>query len=207
MKKKGFETILYSGAGIIAMLLILLAVNFIAAQAKTRIDLTAERAYTLSSGTRAILAKLDTPVQIRFYCTKDTKTMPVALATYAQRVEDLLSAYKQASKGKIEIQRLDPAPDSDAEDSARLDGVEAQPLRTGERVYLGLSASMLDQKQAIPFLSPERERLLEYDISRLIARVTTSEKPVVGVMSALPVMGEMNPMMMMRRQQDDAKPW
>jgi ABC-type uncharacterized transport system involved in gliding motility auxiliary subunit len=207
MKKKGFETILYSGAGIVAMLLILLAVNFIAAQAKTRIDLTAERAYTLSSGTRAILAKLDTPVQIRFYCTKDTKTMPVALATYAQRVEDLLSAYKQASKGKIEIQRLDPAPDSDAEDSARLDGVEAQPLRTGERVYLGVSASMLDQKQAIPFLTPERERLLEYDMSRLIARVMTSEKPVVGVMSALPVMGEMNPMMMMRRQQDDAKPW
>jgi len=207
MKKKGFETILYSGAGIVAMLLILLAVNFIAAQAKTRIDLTAEKAYTLSSGTRAILAKLDTPVQIRFYCTKDTKTMPVQLATYAQRVEDLLSAYKQASKGKIEIQRLDPAPDSDAEDSARLDGVEAQPLRTGERVYLGVSASMLDQKQAIPFLTPERERLLEYDISRLIARVTTTEKPVVGVMSALPVMGDMNPMMMMRRQQDDAKPW
>jgi len=207
MKKKGFETILYSGAGIVAMLLILLAVNFIAAQAKTRIDLTAERAYTLSSGTRAILAKLDTPVQVRLYCTKDTKTMPVSLSTYAQRVEDLLSAYKQASKGKVEIQRLDPAPDSDAEDSARLDGVEPQPLRTGERVYLGVSASMLDQKQAIPFLTPERERLLEYDISRLIARVMTSEKPVVGVMSALPVMGEMNPMMMMRGQQNDSKPW
>ncbi len=207
MKKKGLETILYSGAGIVAMLLILLAVNFIAAQAKTRIDLTAEKAYTLSPGTRAILAKLDTPVQIRFYCTKDTKTMPVALANYAQRVEDLLGEYKQAAKGKIEIQRLDPAPDSDAEDSARLDGVEAQPLRTGERIYLGLSASMLDQKQAIPFLTPERERLLEYDVSRLIARVTVSEKPVVGVMSALPVMGEMNPMMMMQRGQDNAKPW
>ena len=86
MKKKGFETILYSGAGIVAMLLILLAVNFIAAQAKTRIDLTAEKAYTLSSGTRAILAKLDTPVQIRFYCTKDTKTMPVAGGRFARRI-------------------------------------------------------------------------------------------------------------------------
>lgn len=206
MKKKGLETILYSGAGIVAMLLILLAVNFIAAQAKQRIDLTAEKAYTLSPGTRAILAKLDTPVQIRFYCTKDTKTMPVALATYAQRVEDLLGEYKQAAKGKIEIQRLDPAPDSDAEDSARLDGVEAQPLRSGERVYLGLSASMLDQKQAIPFLSPERERLLEYDVSRAIARVMVAEKPIVGVMSALPVMGDMDPMMM-RRGQSEPQPW
>src|SRR5260221_5188764 len=116
MKKKGLEAILFSGAGIVAMLLVLLAVNFIAAQAKTRIDLTAERAYTLSPGSRAILAKLDTPVQIRFYCTKDTKTMPVALATYAQRVEDLLSEYKQAANGTIDIQRLHPDPHSDAAD-------------------------------------------------------------------------------------------
>src|SRR5437763_17198893 len=115
MKKRGIETYLYSAIGVAAMLVLLVVINVIAAQAKERIDLTAERAYTLSAGTRAILAKLDTPVQIRFYCTKDTKTMPVALATYAQRVEDFLGEFKQASKGKIEIQRLDPAPDSDAE--------------------------------------------------------------------------------------------
>jgi ABC-type uncharacterized transport system involved in gliding motility auxiliary subunit len=206
MKKKGLETILYSGVGIVAMLLLLVAVNLIAAQAKQRIDLTAEKAYTLSPGTRAILAKLDGPVQIRLYCTRDTKTMPVTLANYAQRVEDLLGEYTQVSKGKIAVQRLDPTPDSDAEDSARLDGVEAQPLRGGERAYLGLSVSMLDQKQAVPLLTPDRERLLEYDVSRAIARVMVSKKPVVGVMSALPVMGEMNPMMM-RREQNESRPW
>ncbi len=206
MKRNGLETILYSGAGIAAVLLILIAVNVIAAQVKQRVDLTAEKAYTLSAGTKAILAKLDTPVQIRFYSTQDSKTMPVALTNYAQRVEDLLSEYKQAAKGKIQIQRLDPEPDSDAEDSARLDGVEAQPLRTGDRVYLGLSVSMLDQKQALPFLTPDRERLLEYDISRAIARVMTSEKPVVGVMSPLPIMGtpNQNPMMM---RQNASRPW
>ena len=101
-------------------------------------------------------------------------------------------------KARSQIQRLNPEPDSDAEDSARLDGIEPQPLRTGERVYLGLSVTMLDQKQAIPFLAPARERLLEYDISRAIARVMTTEKPVVGVMSALPVMGQTSPMMMQR---------
>ena len=207
MKKKGIENILYSGVGIVAMLFLVIAINLIAAQAKQRIDLTAEKAYTLSRGTRAILAKLDTPVQIRLYCTRDTKTMPVTLANYAQRVEDLLGEYKQASKGKIEVQQLDPTPDSDAEDSAKLDGVDAQPLRGGERAYLGLSVSMLDQKQAIPLLTPDRERLLEYDISRAIARVMVAKKPVVGVMSALPVMGEMNPMMMMRREQNESRPW
>ena len=68
--------------------------------------------------------------------------------------------------------------------------VEGQQTRSGEQIYLGLSVGMLDQKQAIPFLTPDRERLLEYDISRAIARVMTAEKPVIGVMSPLPVMGE-----------------
>jgi ABC-type uncharacterized transport system involved in gliding motility auxiliary subunit len=194
MKKKQLETFLYSTIGIVAMALILIAFNLIAAQVRQRVDLTAENAYTLSPGTRAILAKLDTPIQIRFYCTKNASTMPVVLTTYAQRVDDLLGEYRQASKGRIEVQRLNPEPDSDAEDSARLDGVEGQQLRTGEKVYLGLSVGMLDQKQAISFLTPDRERLLEYDISRAIARVMTTEKPVVGVMSPLAIMGQPNPM-------------
>jgi ABC-type uncharacterized transport system involved in gliding motility auxiliary subunit len=194
MKKKQLETFFYSTIGIGAIALILIAFNVIAAQGRQRLDLTAERAYTLSPGSKAILAKLDTPVQLRFYCTKNANAMPVFLTTYAQRVDDLLSEYKQASKGRIDVQRLNPEPDSDAEDSARLDGVEPQQTRPGERVYLGLSVSMLDQKQAIPFLTPDRERLLEYDISRAIARVMTTEKPVVGVMSSLPIMGQPNPM-------------
>ena len=207
-KKKQLETLLYSTIGIAAMALVLIALNLIAARARQRIDLTAENAYTLSPGTKAILAKLDTPVQIRFYCTKNANAMPVFLSTYAQRVDDLLGEYRQASKGLIDLQRLNPEPDSDAEDSARLDGVEGQQLRTGERVYLGLSVAMLDQKEAIPFLAPDRERLLEYDLSRAISRVMTAEKPVIGVMSPLPVMGQANPMaMQMRQPQQRSQPW
>ena len=205
--KKGLETYIYSTLGIVAMLAILIAVNIIAARGKQRIDLTAERAYTLSPGTKAILAKLDTPVQIRFYCSRGANAMPVMLKTYAQRVEDLLGEFKQASKGQIDIQKLDPEPDSDAEDSAKLDGIEGQLLPQGESIYLGVSVSMLDQKEAIPFLAPNRERLLEYDIARAISRVTTPSKPVVGLMSTLPVNGGgMNPMMM-RMGQQGQPPW
>src|SRR3954469_15253249 len=182
--KKGLETWLYSSLGVLAMFAIIVVINSIASRAKVRVDLTAEKAYTLSAGTRAILAKLDTPVQIRFYCTRSDNRMPVMLKTYAQRVEDLLGEYRQASKGQIEIQKLDPEPDSDAEDSAKLDGIEPQQQLESEPIYLGLSVSMLDQKEAVPFLSPDRERLLEYDISRAISRVMTPEKPTVGIMSS-----------------------
>lgn len=149
MKNKGLSTWLYSSLGVVAMFLIIVIVNALASTLRTRIDLTAEHAYTLSNGTRSILTKLDTPIQIRFYCTRGDNRMPVFLKTYAQRVEDLLGEYRQASKGQIEIQKLDPVPDSEAEDSAKLDGIEGQARMDGEPIYLGLSISMLDQKQAL----------------------------------------------------------
>lgn len=203
MQKKSLETFLYSVGGVAAMALILVAVNFIAGGMRQRVDLTKERAYTLSEGTRAILAKLDTPVKIRFYCSQAATASPetVFLKGYARKVEDLLGEYKQAGKGNIIIEKYDPQPDSDAEDSARLDGVEGLPLQSGEKFYLGLAVNLLDAKQSIPFLQPTRERLLEYDLSRAITRVVTPDKPVVGVMSALPVFGmPSNPMMMQMGQ-------
>src|SRR4029434_6743400 len=90
---------------------------------------------------------------------------------------------------------------------AKLDGIDGQQRLEGEPIYLGISVSMLDQKEAIPFLSPDRERLLEYEISRAISRVMTPEKPVVGVMSPLPVSGQqMNPMMMQMGRRGEP-PW
>jgi ABC-type uncharacterized transport system involved in gliding motility auxiliary subunit len=211
MKKKSFEPILYSAAGIVAMALILIAVNILIGAARQRVDLTKEKAYTLSAGTRSILRKLDTPVTIRFYCTQSENATPetVYLRDYARRVEDLLGEYKQAAGGKLVVQKFNPQPDSDAEDSARLDDVEGQELSNGEKFYLGLAVSLLDEKQAIPFLAPDRERLLEYDLSRAISRIETPEKPVIGVMSPLPVFGSpANPMMMQMGQPGQGQePW
>src|SRR5262245_25687859 len=173
MKNKNLQTFLFSATGVLAMALLLIAINFIAGSVKARADLTQEKAYTLSDGTKAILRKLDTPVKIRFYCTQSENSSPetVYLKGYARRVEDLLNEYKQIAGGKLIIEKYDPQPDSDAEDSARLDGVEGEPLPNGEKFYLGLAVSALDEKQSIPFLMPNRERLLEYDLSRAITRV------------------------------------
>ncbi len=207
---KKVETWLYPVAAVVAVLVILIAVNVLGNFLKIRSDLTENKIYTLSPGTKRILDKLDTPVEIRFYYSKDNSSMPVPLRTYAQEVEDLLSEYQQAGHGKIQVVKLDPKPDSDAEDSARLDGVQGQTAAanlTGDRIYLGLAISCLDAKTAIPFLSPDREPLLEYDISRAISSVVNPKKAVIGVMSALPVLGRApNPMMMMQRQRG-TDPW
>jgi len=202
--KKPLHTILYSGIGIAAVLALVVALNFLAGLFKQRIDLTAEKAFTLSQGTREILGKLDTPVQIRLYASLANPDMPVILKNYARQVEDLLSEYQQASKGLVTVQKLDPEPDSEAEDSARLDGIDGEQLPNGDRIFLGLSVAMLDQKQSIPFLAPNRERLLEYEVTRAISRVATPKKPVVGIMTPLPVSGMGSPMMMAPQS---SRPW
>src|SRR5881394_843290 len=209
MKKKQLETILYSAGGVVAMLVLLVGFNVITSVFKQRIDLTKERAYTLSEGTKAILKKIDTPVKIRFYCTRPENTTPetVFLRNYAQQVADLLDEFKLYAGGKLLVQKFNPMPDSDAEDSAKLDGIEGHPVSAdGEPFYLGLAVNMLDETVPMPFLSPSRERMLEYDVARAISQVITPQKAVVGVMSGLPVFGEFNPMMM-RMGQRGQEPW
>ena len=202
MKQKKTETLLYSAIGVGAMLLIVIAVNLIATEVKGRLDLTQGKIYTLSDGTKNILKKLDSPVEIRFYYSAKEARMPSQFKTYARRVEDLLNEFKQASGGNVEIKKYDPEPDSDAEDLANLDGVEGKMLPTGEKIYLGLAVSLDPQKAALPFLPLDREKLLEYDISRAISQVFSTNKPVIGVMTPLPIMGAaMNPMMMRMGQQ------
>src|SRR5688572_18472786 len=207
MKEKKLDTLLFSAIGVGVMFVIVFAINIIASTLKGRIDLTEGKIYTLSPGTRAILKKIDSPVEVRFYYSQSESRIPSQFKTYTKRVEDLLGEFRQASGGKLEIKKLDPQPDSEAEDLANLDGVEGQPTETGDKIYLGVAISLDPHKVAIPFLLPNRERMLEYDLARAISQVLSTNKPVVGVMTPLPIFGQpMNPMMM-RMGQQGQEPW
>ena len=192
---KKHEALIFSAAGLAALAVLLVAFNFLAGRTAVRADFTQGKLYTLSDGTRKALARLDAPVKVRVYISQGDAAMPVQLKTFAKNVEDLLREFKAVAGSNLVIEKFNPRPDSDEEDAAQLDGVEPQTLTSGEQFYLGLSVSRLDRKQAISALSAQRERLLEYDLIRAIMRVAVPDKPVLGVMSALPVMGApFNPM-------------
>ena len=187
--KKNTERWVYSIGGVLAVFAGVVVVNFILGAVPVRLDLTQGRLYTLSDGTKKLLGKLDAPVRVRYYFNSGDENVPVPIRAFAARVDDLLREFRSASNGKVLIEKLNPQPDSDAEDSANVDGIEAQVAPSGEKFYLGLAVSQVDQKIALPALAPDRERLLEYDLLRAIGRVTKTDKPVVGVMSGLPVFG------------------
>jgi ABC-type uncharacterized transport system involved in gliding motility auxiliary subunit len=154
-----------------------------------RPDLTAEHLYTLAKGTRQTLAKIGEPITLRFYYSNRLGDSASAYGVYAQRVRELLEQYVAAADGKIRLEIYDPQPFSDAEDRAVGFGLQAVPLNDqGEAVYFGLAGTnSTDDQQVIAFFNPERERFLEYDVTRLVHALASPKRAVVGLMSNLPL--------------------
>ncbi len=180
--------------GLASALVLFVAVNVIAGRTLSakRIDLTQGKLYTLSPGTKATLAKIGEPLVLRFYYSKKLGDEIPSYGVYAQRVREMLGEYAAVANGKIELQELDPQPFSTVEDRAVAFGLQGVPLdQGGEQVYFGLAATnSTDDQQIIAFFQPERERLLEYDLTKLIHSLAFPKKPVVGLITALPLEGD-----------------
>ena len=199
---KKHEAAVFSAIGLAALFLILVAAYYLLALRAPRVDLTDGKLYTLSEGTKKVLRGLESPIRLRLYVSQG-EAVPVQLRSFARRVEDLANEFKAVAGSNLVVETYDPRPDSEDEERAQDDGVEAQQLFTGEQFYLGIVVSQLDRRQVLPVVSMQRERLLEYDLARAIARVGSTERPVLGLMSALPVLGEkFNPM-----TRQSAEPW
>jgi ABC-type uncharacterized transport system involved in gliding motility auxiliary subunit len=176
---------------VVLLAVVLLLVNFLAARLPLRGDLTAGRIFTLSPGTRALLGKIEEPITLQLYSSRGVAGLPTSYKNYADRVEEMLRAYVRASGGRLTLEVVSPAPDSPEEERAQAADLQPQqvPL-TGEPYYLGLVALQADQQKIVPTLSPQREELLEYDISSLLHAVQQLNKPRLGLLTKLPLAGE-----------------
>jgi ABC-type uncharacterized transport system involved in gliding motility auxiliary subunit len=153
-----------------------------------KLDLTQGGQYTISAGTRAIIAKLPEPVTLRFYFSRKNSADYPATAAYAKRVRDLLSEYASLSHGKIVLEDVDPEPFTPEEDEANASGIRAaQTEGGGASIYFGLEGdNSLDDKEAIPYFALEREPYLEYDITSMLYELSHPEKPKLAVITSLP---------------------
>src|SRR5579862_9129022 len=180
--------------GLVLAFVLFVAVNIIADRTlgASRIDLTQGKLYTLSPGTKATLAKIGEPLVLRFYYSKKLGDEIPTYGVYAQRVREMLGEYAAVANGKIELQELDPQPFSATEDRAVAFGLQGVPLdQGGEQVYFGLAATnSTDDQQVIPFFQPERERFLEYDLTKLVHSLAFPKKTVIGLVTSLPVEGD-----------------
>jgi ABC-type uncharacterized transport system involved in gliding motility auxiliary subunit len=161
-----------------------------------RIDLTDDKLYTLSDGTREILSSIEEPVNIYFFFSRQASEDLPYLRTYGTRVEELLEEFQENSNGKLNITVIDPQPFSDEEERATGFGIEGVSLNIGaEAIYLGLAGTnSIGDEEIIPVFDPNKEEFLEYDLTKLIYNLANPTKPVIGILSDLQVMGGFDPM-------------
>ena len=162
-KNKNSQVWLFSAIGVSLVFGIVLALNLIVSSSiPFKVDVTEDKIHTLSQGTKDVLEGLDTPVTVSFFVSKDKDNMRPELIPFAKRVDSLLKEYERgSSKGLIEIERVDPSPDSEEEDRAKLNNLQGIPGRLNEPAYLGLTITCLDRKSSIPIIDPNREQMLE----------------------------------------------
>src|SRR5215471_13399449 len=175
--------------GVLFVAIILLA-NLLLRGAQ--LDLTQGRLYTLSDGTKHIVSDLKEPVNLYLFFSENAASQLPQVRNYGVRVQELLEQLVSRSNGKLTLKVIDPQPFSEDEDRATELGISSVPISAnGEKLYLGLAATnSTDGKESIPYLDPDRDEQLEYDVAKLIYKLSSAKKPVIGWLSSLPMAGD-----------------
>jgi len=180
----------YALASIALIVVLFVAANIVSSLwlRSARIDLTQNGLYTVSAGTRATLAKLQEPITLRMYYSRESATGFASIVAYATRVRDLLQEYSALAGGKLIVEEIDPAPFTPAEDDAVAQGLTGAPTQEGESVYFGIvGTNTLNGRETIPFFDQNREQYLEYDLTTIIYKLSQPVKPKLAVLSSLPL--------------------
>jgi ABC-type uncharacterized transport system involved in gliding motility auxiliary subunit len=182
-----------------------------------QVDFTSGSLYTLSDGTKNILGKLNQTITLKLYYSRVAAMKgPDQIRfwnNYYLYVRDLLEEYARISDGKIKLELIDPRTYSVEEEEAMRNGIRRFPISDDENFFFGMLATTeLGKDEVIGFFEPNRQELVEYDVSKIISSLMQRKKRKIGIMSSLSVMGpaNMSPymMQMMRMQgKQPERPW
>jgi len=160
-----------------------------------RIDLTENGLYTLSDGTRHLLASIEEPINLYFYFSDQATADMPTLRSYAGRIREMLEEFSDEADGKIRLTVIDPLPFSEDEDRAAQFGLQGVTLGSSpDPIYMGLAGTdSVDHEEIIPFFQPDKEAFLEYDIARLISTLAHPQRVVIGLVSGVEMTGSFDP--------------
>lgn len=179
----------------ITLLLALLAVNILSAFVYTRLDLTADKRYTLAGGTRQLLGTLPQRVHIDVYLTG---ALPPGFKRLETAVRETLDGFAAEAGSNISYRFVDPVAGTLAEQNKRLEALAAlglQPTnlfanqggkRTEQLVVPGAVVSYEGKQVGVLLLkgnkamSPEEQlnqsyEGIEYQLAAAIRRLTQPE--------------------------------
>ena len=164
-----------------------------------RLDLTQDRLYSLTDGTRQIIDRMQgegvKPIDIALYFSETTgKTLPRFIKnfiSYDRYLRSLLKEYERAAEGKIRLRFIDPITDSDEAQDATDFGLDGKLInQEGDLFFFGLVfQTQTGSRDVIEFLWPDRQETIEYEISKKIYSLLWPSGKTIGVLSGLEVFG------------------
>lgn len=166
---------------VVQLLLALISVNVISHYLPARFDVTQDKVYTISAGTRKILSNIEHPILVKLFFSKSNEELTPDFKLYAQQVQDLLKEYVRLSDHKLVLEVIDPQADTLEEEWAQRFGIRKTVLANGSPLYFGLAALTMGREFVIPSFEPDRAGELEYDLSQRILRIATEKRDRIGV--------------------------
>lgn len=185
------------------LLIVLLGINYLASVVHTRVDLTQEKRYTLSSATKKLIKGLHDKVSITVLLTGD---MPAGFKKLSNSTREMLQEFKELGGSNIQFKFEKPG--EGQSDTAKekmqlhLDSLGLKPTnikvkaKAGEAqeerlVYPGALVTYKDREVAIDLLQGQdmtggvqslnnAEALLEYKLARSIQKITADTVPAIG---------------------------
>ena len=189
------------------LLVLLVGVNIAAAFVHYRLDLTAEKRYTLSQATKAMLGKLQDDVQVDLYLDGNLKA---GIRQLAKSAQEELQDFNEYCGGKIRVHAFNPLANLDDSayksflDSMAQMGIQPQTqiaqvgkgeeqsarivvpgavVRYRNRIYpvdllKGVQAAQQGQPQEQIYTNAET--LLEYKFGSAIDKISAAERPLIG---------------------------
>ncbi len=199
---------LLSSAGLVLALVLVLALNVLAGNGlrTAQVDLTQDKLFTLSDGSRRILGSLAEPITLRFYFSETLANGAPQIKRYGLRVREMIEEYAAVADGMIRLEIIDPEPFTDEEDDAVRNGLQALPVSSTDNLYFGLiGTNTVDDRQVIKYFAQQKEPFLEYELTRFVYNLTDPKRPVVGLITTQQMNADVSPMMTMGGQ--GPQPW
>ncbi len=198
------EKIIRSKYGWVLVIVVLVLINYLTSVVHTRIDLTAEKRYTLSTPTKKLLNRLNDKVSITVFLDGD---MPAGFKQLSNASRELLEEFRELSRNNINIKFQKPG--DGLEDTAKAafityvsDSLGIKPTnvkvtaKAGEAqeerlVYAGAMVSSGGINFPVNFLQGQSltggyeslnnaEALLEYKFANAIDKITRDSVPNIG---------------------------
>ena len=179
-----------SGIALLGLIVVLLNGISQTALGGLNFDLTEDRLFSLSGGTKNIIQSIEEPIKLKFYFSKTDSSRSPAVKLYGARVADLLREYSRIGKRKIDLEIYDPRPDTEEEEWAQKYGLTPVQTTEGDKIFFGLAGVNSDGKEvSIPFFNFARQEFLEYDITKMLYSLIDTKRPNIGVISSIDLKG------------------